>query len=354
MGDYLRALEKAIKNGAWRLPGALCSRYGRPPKQPLEMDRELTALVVRPDRLGDVVLSTPVYESLKKSFPKIKTVALVDKVNAGILKDNPFIDRILALDKKRPLEAVRELIGGKFDIALTLNKQFSGSASLLTLLSGSEIRVGYEHPQNAWMHNLRVLVTGEPRHEVENNLDLLKPLQASDIRDRPKIFFTDREIQKIQNLLKETKAASKRPTILIKPGARIAEWGWAFEKFQAVTQKLMESETADVFIVNGPGEEKMLDDFMRGMQAKPRLLPLLSLKELALMIRECDLLLCNHTGIMHLASAVGTPLVVIFKHGEIKRWGPWKIPNRVLEERGGDDLSPKTVQEEIKKLLARQ
>jgi ADP-heptose:LPS heptosyltransferase len=96
-------------------------------------------------------------------------------------------------------------------------------------------------------------------------------------------------------------------------------------------------------MVNGPGEENELKTSIAHMQKKPQLLPLLSAKELALLIQECDVLLCNHTGIMHLASAVDKPVCVIFKHGEIKRWGPLNSASAVLEERDNDSLSPDTV-----------
>ena len=69
------------------------------------------------------------------------------------------------------------------------------------------------------------------------------------------------------------------------------------------------------------------------------------------MIRYSDLLFCNHTGIMHLASATQTPVLVIFKHGNVKRWGPCNTRHVILEERNQDDLSPATVRENIDRLL---
>ncbi|MDP7109161.1 MAG: glycosyltransferase family 9 protein, partial [Nitrospinaceae bacterium] len=76
-------------------------------------------------------------------------------------------------------------------------------------------------------------------------------------------------------------------------------------------------------------------------------LPILSIKELALTIKKSDLLFCNHTGIMHLASAVETPVVAIFKHGETARWGPVHTRHALLEERDPDILLPETVLENI-------
>ncbi|SVE17936.1 uncharacterized protein METZ01_LOCUS470790, partial [marine metagenome] len=103
-----------------------------------------------------------------------------------------------------------------------------------------------------------------------------------------------------------------------------------------------------------PGEEAELQTAIANMQRKPQLLPLLSAKELALLMQECDVLLCNHTGIMHLASAVDKPVCVIFKHGEIKRWGPLNSGSVVLEERDDDPLSPDTVLNTLLEMLNKE
>ena len=81
------------------------------------------------------------------------------------------------------------------------------------------------------------------------------------------------------------------------------------------------------------------------------MLPVLSIKELALAIKKSDLLFCNHTGIMHFASAVETPVAVIFKHGETTRWGPTNTPHIILEEKNSDSLSPEIVLDQINQLL---
>jgi len=145
-----------------------------------------------------------------------------------------------------------------------------------------------------------------------------------------------------------------QPVVLVKSGTRIAQWGWRWEKFQAVIEHLLESNQAQVWLVNGPGEEAELRTAIANMPNKPKILPLLTAKELALLIQECDVLLCNHTGIMHLASAVDKPVCVIFKHGEIKRWGPLNANSIVLEERYDDSLSPDTVLNTLQEMLSTQ
>ena len=352
--QVLRNLEKKAKQILWNLVGACAGKAPSPPDLPLDFSAIQSVLVIRPDRLGDVVLSTPVYQTLKKAFPHLHISVLVDSGQAELLADNPNISQVFAFDPKRPLNAFRQLRDEQFDLALTLNKKFSATATFFSLCSGAKIRVGNDPPENAWAHNIRVPLEGPPRHESENNLDLLRALGIEEIQSQPQLYFNSAETQKIADLIQQYRPTRDQPVVLVKSGTRIAKWGWQWKKFQTVIEHLLESNKAQVWLVNGPGEEAELQTAIANMQRKPQLLPLLSAKELALLMQECDVLLCNHTGIMHLASAVDKPVCVIFKHGEIKRWGPLNSDSVVLEERNDDSLSSDTVLNTLLEMLNKE
>ena len=349
--QVLHTIEKKAKQMLWNLVGACAGKAPNPPDLPLDFTGIQTVLVIRPDRLGDVVLSTPVYETLKKAFPHLHISVLAASAQAELLADNPNISQVFVFDPKQPLNVFRQLRDEQFDLALTLNKKFSATATFFTLCSGAKIRVGYNHPENAWAHNIRVSLEGPPRHESENNLDLLWALGIDEIQSQPRLYFNSAETRKIADLMQQYRPTREQPVVMVKSGTRIAKWGWRWEKFQTVIERLLELDKAQVWLVNGPGEEAELQTAIANMQRKPQLLPLLTAKELALLMQECDVLLCNHTGIMHLASAVDKPVCVIFKHGEIKRWGPLNCDSVVLEERDEDSLSPDTVLNTLLEIL---
>ena len=352
--QVLRNLEKKAKQMLWNLVGACAGKAPSPPDLPLDFSAIQSVLVIRPDRLGDVVLSTPVYQTLKKAFPHLHISVLAASAQAELLADNPNISQVFVFDPKQPLNVFRQLRDEQFDLALTLNKKFSATATFFTLCSGAKIRVGYNHPENAWAHNIRVSLEGPPRHESENNLDLLWALGIEEIQSQPRLYFNSAETRKIADLMQQYRPTREQPVVMVKSGTRIAKWGWRWEKFQTVIERLLELDKAQVWLVNGPGEEAELQTAIANMQRKPQLLPLLTAKELALLMQECDVLLCNHTGIMHLASAVDKPVCVIFKHGEIKRWGPLNSGSVVLEERDDDSLSPDTVLNTLLEMLNKE
>ena len=352
--QVLHTIEKKAKQMLWNLVGACAGKAPNPPDLPLDFTGIQTVLVIRPDRLGDVVLSTPVYETLKKAFPHLHISVLAASAQAELLADNPNISQVFVFDPKQPLNVFRQLRDEQFDLALTLNKKFSATATFFTLCSGAKIRVGYNHPENAWAHNIRVSLEGPPRHESENNLDLLWTLGIEEIQSQPRLYFNSAETRKIADLMQQYRPTREQPVVMVKSGTRIAKWGWRWEKFQTVIERLLELDKAQVWLVNGPREEAELQTAIANMQRKPQLLPLLTAKELALLMQECDVLLCNHTGIMHLASAVDKPVCVIFKHGEIKRWGPLNSGSVVLEERDDDPLSPDTVLNTLLEMLNKE
>ena len=352
--QVLHTIEKKAKQMLWNLVAACAGKAPNPPDLPLDFTGIQTVLVIRPDRLGDVVLSTPVYETLKKAFPHLHISVLAASAQAELLADNPNISQVFVFDPKQPLNVFRQLRDEQFDLALTLNKKFSATATFFTLCSGAKIRVGYNHPENAWAHNIRVSLEGPPRHESENNLDLLWALGIEESQSQPRLYFNSAETRKIADLMQQYRPTREQPVVMVKSGTRIAKWGWRWEKFQTVIERLLELDKAQVWLVNGPREEAELQTAIANMQRKPQLLPLLTAKELALLMQECDVLLCNHTGIMHLASAVDKPVCVIFKHGEIKRWGPLNSGSVVLEERDDDSLSPDTVLNTLLEMLNKE
>jgi ADP-heptose:LPS heptosyltransferase len=350
MAELARKLERTAKHALWGAIG-LISASKSPPSLPLNFASACSVLVIRPDRLGDVVLSTPVYESIKKSFPHLRVSALVNQANVSILADNPNIEEIISFDPKSPFGVIKQLRHKKFDIVFTLNKKFSATASLLALISKTKYRVGYAHDETTWLYDVRVALDNQPRHESLNNLELLHHVGITQTAERPRLYFNEGEEKKIEDILKESRQHPERPLLLIKPGTRIVEWGWKLENFRIVAEKLSNLQKAEVFFICAPGEETLIDKVNEGTNIHMGRLPILSIKELALAIKKSDLLFCNHTGIMHLASAVKTPVAVIFKHGETARWAPVHTRHVLLEERNPNTLSPETVIENIDRLL---
>ena len=350
MAELARKIEHIAKHALWAIIGFFFSKKKSSPL-PINFTSASSVLVIRTDRLGDVVLSTPVYESIKKSFPHLRVSVIVNRSNMPILTDNPNVDKIIPFDAKNIGTFIKQLRYNEFDIVFTLNKKFSVIASFLALISKAQYKVGYAHDETTWLYDIRLPIDNQPRHESLNNLELLNYAGLTIISKSPRLYFNEAEEKKITTILNALRKYPERPLILIKPGTRIEKWGWKVENFQVVAEKLSSSKKGEVLFIYGPGEEPLMDRINKQANATIDRLPALSIKELALAIKKSDLLFCNHTGIMHFASAVETPVAAIFKHGETVRWGPTNTPHIILEEKGSDSLSPEIVLDQINQLL---
>lgn len=342
---------RTLKSLLWKVLGNFLAKSPTPSRGPFNLNEIRSVLVIRPDRLGDVVLSTPVYASIKKSFPNIKLTVLVKKGQREILLENPYIDRIIVFDHKNILKTLRTLREEKYDLAIVLNLVFSSTAAFFALISKAPWRAGYDTPQGKDFFNLIVPKKNKLLHETQHNLDVLRFLQFPIIEESPNLFIEEKIKKDVENLIAEKVRFPNRPLVLIKPGTRVLKWGWEIDNFKEAIKQLIKSEEVEIFILQGPGEENLISKFTEPSNSFGTILPQLSIVQLAYLIQRSKLLVCNHTGIMHLASAVQTPSLIIFKHGEIDRWGPICNEHIVLEERNGDNLSPATVIESIRLLI---
>jgi ADP-heptose:LPS heptosyltransferase len=342
---------KTLKGLLWKFLGTFLAKKLASSRAPFTPNEIHSVLVIRPDRLGDVVLSTPVYASIKKSFPNIKLTVLVKKGQKEILLENPYIDRIIVFDPKNILKTLGALRAEKYDLAIVLNLVFSSTAAFFALLSRAPWRAGYDTSQGKEFFNLIVPKKNKLLHETQHNLDVLRFLQFPIIEESPNLFFEENIKKDVENLIADKVRFPDRPLVLIKPGTRVLKWGWRIDNFKEAIKQLIESEEVEIFILQGPGEENLISKFSEPSNSYGTILPPLSIAQLAYLIQRSKLLVCNHTGIMHLASAVQTPSLIIFKHGEIDRWGPICNEHIVLEERNEDNLSPTTVIESVRRLL---
>ena len=98
---------------------------------------------------------------------------MVNPVQREILEDNPKIYKIIRMRRRRFWRVILDCRKEKFDLAITLNKKFSATATFFTLCSNAKVMAGYLHPQNPWKYNIQLPIETFPYHEIENNLEVL-------------------------------------------------------------------------------------------------------------------------------------------------------------------------------------
>lgn len=280
-------------------------------------------LVVRTDRIGDVVLSTPVFASIRKARPDWRISVLVRPLLAELLEDHPHIDEVITLgtNNKPSFLSTRKLPSTlrrrKFDIAVHLYSDFW--VSLAVWRAGIRERIG-PASKVARIFYGKAIVQHRSKgrlHEADYNLALLKPLGIAPVR-RPFIAVSGKNPAKAL-----FKPDGKNVGVF--PGMGGSARNWKPRQYAKLVDSLR-SDSVNVILMCGPGEEGLLEEVEKSLTSrKPMRYVGRKLKELAVVIGNLDCFVAPSTGPLHIASGVGTPAVGIYCPIRVclpARWGP--------------------------------
>ncbi len=263
----------------------------------------MATLVARTDRVGDLVLATPVPRAIKSVAPGEKVLFLCSRYASGVLRGNPFVDEILELeDPASPVEVMERVRALGVERALVLYPTFAVAAALLC--SGVPVRCSsgfrwYQLAFNRLTYLRRSLCLAK---EWQYNLMLARLLfpEIDPFAFYPEVFPTERALEVAGSLLK----GLPRPVVLVYPGGG-GEMRWPPGRFRALCGLL--ERVATPVVVLGPMERELAPFFERWLLEAE-----LSLEELVGVVALCDAVVSNNTGPMHIAGALKKPLVQIF------------------------------------------
>ncbi len=295
-------------------------------------------LIVRTDRIGDVVLSLPMVSVLRASFPTAQLSMLLRSYTKPLAEGYHGLDRIVLYDdlgiEKSLGRMIGELRSEKFDAVVVSYPTFRLAA--LMYLARIPRRIGTGYRWYSFLFNKRVYEhrkTAE-KHEAEYNLSLLKSLGCN-VSPVPTISLPisnedeegAKEIRVALNLQKGERVA------VLHPGSGGSARDWGVDNFAELT-RLLSNDNFQVLISGGPGESTLVDQVVRrsGNKGIP-LTNIRNLKLLAAFLKSVDIFISNSTGPLHIAAAVGTPVIGLYPPilaCSPVRWGPLTSKNRVF------------------------
>jgi ADP-heptose:LPS heptosyltransferase len=293
-------------------------------------------LVVRTDRVGDVVLSTPVYHTLKESFPDSFVGALVSPYASQVLERNPYIDVILTFDSAKENFHIKskEIKKYKFDTALLLLP--TKRIAYMLFLAGIPYRVGVGHILYeiiTLMHMVSREKYNNLRHESDYMLDLARKIGAGKIWSKPEIFLSNEEKEGARKFLESKGFDLERPIVCIHPGCGNSAPNWGVEKYVELVNRLLRHGIQ--ILVTGSKDEKDFEEHFTSKNVGDIIDDLsgdlrtsfgeLSLRQLSAVLSQVSVVVSSSTGPMHVAAAVGTSTISMFcpmKACSPRLWGP--------------------------------
>jgi lipopolysaccharide heptosyltransferase II len=308
--------------------------------------RSRRVLAVRLDAMGDLLMTTPALRALKESHPDrritlltspsgAEAAALLPDVNEVIVYDAPWMKATAPRFQSGPdRDMIERLRDGAFDAAVifTVYSQNPLPSAMLCYLADIPLRLAHCR-ENPYQLLTDWVPDPEPdrllRHEVRRQLDLVASIGCRATDERLRIHIPEGAGERVRDRLRAIGLDPSRPWIVIHPGATAPSRRYRPEGFAAAATRLAR-EGDQILFTGGPAEIDLIEGIRRTMPARSfSLAGKLDLGELAALIVLAPLLIANNTGPVHVAAAVGTPVVDLYALTNPQH-APWAVPHRVL------------------------
>jgi lipopolysaccharide heptosyltransferase II len=310
-------------------------------------DTAASVLCVRLDSLGDVLMTGPAIRAVKESAAGRRVTLLTSPAGADAAALLPDVDRVIVYDapwmkatEPRPssapdLRMIERLRRERFDAAVifTVYSQNPLPAAMLCYLADIPLRLAHcrENPYQLltdWLPEIEPQRT--VRHEVRRQLDLVAAAGWRAADERLAVRVTDSDRRTVRCLLDRLGLGTERPWVVVHPGASAPSRRYPPELFARACDGLADALGLRIVFTGGSGERALIDGVRAGMAApSSSLAGRLTLGQLAALLEQAPLLVANNTGPVHLAAAVGTPVVDLYALTNPQHT-PWAVPSRVL------------------------
>lgn len=297
-------------------------------------------LIIQTAFIGDVVLATPLIQSLSKGFPRAELYLITTPKGKEVLDGDPCLANIIPYDKKGHqkgifhfLKIAEELRRMQFDLAVVPHPSFR--SSLLAFLCGIPYRIGFDRNAGAFLFTSKVEYQLK-LHEAKRNLELAYALGAPEGNYPLRIHISDRDREFSRDFISKNGILPIDLLIGINPCSVWPTKRWIPERFAQVGDALSNEFKARIILVGGHEDGWLVEKIALLMKTRPILAAgRLTLKQLAGVMEQCQLFVTNDSGPLHLAMAMKTPTIAIFGPTTTNLgFGPYGESFRVVEKTG--------------------
>jgi lipopolysaccharide heptosyltransferase II len=267
-------------------------------------------LCIKPRGIGDIVLSTIILENLHGYFPDVKIDYLTEHFAVQALENNPLVNKVLSMKKKEfPLFVANRIRKEKYDMILDLWS--NPRSAQITFLSGVRYRVGYNYRGRRYAYNILVNPESNNQHAAEDNLSFLN---AIDVPIKSKAIHynvSNEDDEWAKDFIKDSFYVNTYVIGIVPSG------GWPSKRCDAskwveIGKKINNNFNVQFLILWGPGDEEDANFINQNLSPDCVLAPETNVKQLSALINNCDLIIANDSGPMHIAGVLEVPTLGIF------------------------------------------
>jgi ADP-heptose:LPS heptosyltransferase len=325
-------------------------------------------LVIDFGQLGDVVMSLPALRGVRAKFPLARITAAVGKPSGEIIAMSGYADATIEVDRfairdgfkplsiLKILDLVKDVRRRQFDFVIDLHS-FS-ETNLLGFFSGAPKRL-FARRRGRSLDFLANFKPAPPlesdnrtRHQVDRYLDVLQPLDIGEAPRVPRLATTFEDNREVDRLLRKSKATADAPLVGLFPGAGHESRRWPLEKFAQLADSLSRNDRVQPIVLVGPEEAKVISEIRAAFPSSAVVLDRLSIRQLAAMQARLAVFVSNDTGPLHIAAAVGAPVVLLLDQRAPDSYIPLSEPKRVIQRGAIAEIEAEEVYEATRALLA--
>jgi ADP-heptose:LPS heptosyltransferase len=326
----------------------------------------LNILVIHFGQLGDVVMSLPAFSAIRQRFPNAKITAIVGKPSAAIVEMSGKVNATIAVDRVslkagnklvsigRIIKLVKKVRKLGFDFVIDLHSL--SETNLLAFLSGAPHRLYAHRPTRTieLLSNFQPRVPREDlsKHAVDRYLDVLQPLGVTGQDRIPHLKIKSADDAAVESLLKKEKANSNALLVGLFVGAGHHLRRWPIERFVQLADSLIRNEGVRVIVFLGPEERALMAEAPKLFPPTTIFFDRLTIGQLAAAQARLTFFVSNDTGPMHIAAAVGTPVIALLDRPTVHGFVPLGEQHHILCATSINEIAVERVYEVAHKLLA--
>jgi heptosyltransferase-1 len=319
-------------------------------RKPLITDKPKSILLIKLSAIGDVVHSLPLLEVLRKNFPEARIDWLVEEEASQIIQGHRDLDRMILSRRKSwqkrllmpgqkviVLREIREFLHDLRSTSYDLVVDLQGllKSGMLTGLSRGRRKIGFT---GGGKEGSYLFLTEKPyffdynKHALDRYLSVAEHLNCRVGSWKGDIPIRSSDRQAVEHFLREH-SLDREVLVAINP---VAKWNtklWEEERFAFLSDRLQKELSCKVLFTGSKEDQPVNARIIGGMETTPLdLTGRTGLKELAYLYSKCRFVISTDTGPMHIAAAVGTPVVALFGPTAPWRTGPYGKVHRVIRE----------------------
>lgn len=287
-------------------------------------------LLIQLAGLGDMVMATPAIAGLRGLYPQAKICLLTNSRSQDIISDSPYINEIFVLRKiSNIFMIIKQLRRYHFDIVINLYRlaSFKGAIKMFLLFwaMGGKRWVGRDTDGKGFFYHVKVPEKlSAKRHEIEYKLDIIRAL-GGEIKDINLRVECDKNNENFVDALLKREGITENDILIgINCSTFRPSHNWIAKNYAKLADYIIERLKCKIAFVGITGDKNLFAKIKKLMKQKPlNFIGAFNVKQLVSFLKRCRLFISPDSGPMHIASALGVPMVILFGPGESERYRPW-------------------------------